>query len=78
MPTNDTLSTAPGDTLITDPYVPVDIHGDPLQWDENDAHMAGLLFEVKQHYDGASPSSKHYSFVRSPRSPRGTVQVGVL
>ena len=40
-----TLSTAhEGDTNITDPYVPIDIHGEALIWDENDAHMSGLEY----------------------------------
>ena len=47
-----TLSTAhEGDTNITDPYVPIDIHGEALNWDENDAHMSGLLYMVKKHYE---------------------------
>jgi hypothetical protein len=43
---DDTLSTTP---IITDPYIPVDTDGEPLLWEGNDAHIEGLLEEVKKH-----------------------------
>ena len=46
-----TLSaTNQSDSIISfDPNVPSDIKGNPLEWNGNNAHIDGLLFETGQH-----------------------------